>query len=181
MSVSPDRPPPERAASVPRRVPADAACVQRWLAHDPAHPRRRRVEEWARFDVIRGLLLQQLRRDVRMWLLQGGNLLRGVARYALVTGLVLVLAPPVLVFWESFLWPVADPSPRLPLPAPESGPPGGGVPALGSLGVICLLWLVLLDILYGHRLSRWRNVFVDQAERIAWAVVDAEAPKEKGL
>jgi hypothetical protein len=111
-----------------------------------------------------------------MWVWQGGNVLVGLVRYALFLGVFLVLAPPVLVFWESVLWPAAAPLPRLPLPAPESEPPGGGVPALWSLGVLCLLWLGMLDILCGHRLSHWRNVFVAKAERIAWAVVDAEFP-----
>jgi hypothetical protein len=166
----------------PERSPDDAACVQQWLARDPALPRRRSVEEWARFDGIRELLLQQLRRDVRMWLLQGGNVLRGLMRYALVTGLFLALVPPVLVFWEPFLWPVADTPPRLPLPAPE------GAPALWHGVVIGLLGLVLLDILLGCRLSRFRNVFVEKAERVAWAVVTAEpsagagtAPRRPGV
>jgi hypothetical protein len=154
----------------------DEREVQWWLAQDPAHPRRRRVEEWARFDGIRSRLLRHLVRDPRMWLRQGGNVLAGLMRYALVTGLFLALAPPVLVFWEGVLWPVAEPPPPLPLPAPEGEPPVGGRPALWVLGVLCLLCLVMLDILCGYRLSRWRNVFVATAERLAWAVVDAEPP-----
>lgn len=159
---------------LPERSPDDAACVQRWLARDPERPRPRSPAECARFWRIRRLLLRHLVRDTRMWGWQGANVLYGLLRYALFLGVFLVLAPPVLVFWEPFLWPVADSPPRLPLPAPEGGPPVGGVPALGSLGVICLLWLAMLDILCGHRLSRWRNVFVAKAERVAWAVVDAE-------
>ena len=162
----------------PATPSSEAACVAQWLARDPARPRRRSPAEWERFGVIRRRLLRHVLRDPRMWVWQGGNVLVGLVRYALFLGVFLVLAPPVLVFWESVLWPAAAPLPRLPLPAPESRPPVEGVPAFLSLGVICLLWLVMLDILCGHCLSRWRNVFVAKAERIAWAVVDAEPPEE---
>ena len=151
---------------LPERSSYDAACVQQWLARDPARPYPRSVEEWARFDVLRARLLRHLVRDLRMWLLQGGNVLGGLARYATYLGLFLVLAPPVLVFWAGVLWPAADPPPRLSLPVLE------GAPTRWTVVVVCLTGLVLLDILLGWRLSRFRNVFVERAERIAWAVVD---------
>lgn len=154
--------------------------VQQWLARDPAHPHRRSPAEWARFRVMRRRLLRPLRRDPRLWLLQGGNILGGLARYALFLGGFLVLAPPVLVFWAGVCWPVGDPPPRLSLPVPEGGPPVEGIPGLWSLGGICLAWLVMLDILLGWRLSRFRNVFVARAERIAWAVVDEEFAVARG-
>jgi hypothetical protein len=154
--------------------------VQQWLARDPACPRWRSPAAWARFGVIRRRLLRHLLRDPWMWGWQGWNVLVGLARYALFLGVFLVLAPPILAFWGSVLWPAAAPLPRLPLPAPESGPPVGGVPVLGSLGVLGLLWLVMLDILCGYRLSRWSNVFMARATRIAWVIVDAEPPAALG-
>ena len=122
-------------------TPPDAE-VQQWLARDPVGPDQGRAAAWARFVLIRSRLLRHLRRDPRMWRLQGRNILRGLARL----GLFLGLAPPVLAFWEPVVWP--------------------------AVVVVGLLGLLLVDRLLGHRLSRLRNVFVERAERIAWAVVD---------
>jgi hypothetical protein len=100
--------------------------------------------------VIRRHLLRHLVRDPGMWVLQGKNGLRGLARL----GLGLALAPPVLAFWEPVGWPA--------------------VVGVGFLG------LVLLDLLLGQRLSGCRNVFVDKAERLAWVAVAAEPPAAAG-
>jgi hypothetical protein len=133
----------------------------------------------AHFWRIRRRLLWHLRRDPWMWGLQAMNVLGGLARYATYLGLVLVLAPPVLVFWAEVVWPPAgEPPPRLPFPVPEGGLPAEGGPVLGLLGGIGLAWLVMLDLLLGWRLSRCQNVFVARAERLAWAVLDAETPEE---
>jgi hypothetical protein len=129
-------------------TPPDAE-VQWWLARDPAHPCRQSAAAWARFGVIRSRLLRHLRRDPCMWQLQGRNILRGLARLGM---LGLAPAPPVLAFWEPGRWPV--------------------VLGVGYLG------LLLVDRLLGQRLSRFRNVFVDQAERLAWVVVALETPEE---
>ena len=125
--------------------------VQQWLTRDPCGPGPRRAATWARFVLIRSRLLRHLQRDPRMWLQQGENILRGLTRL----GLFLGLAPPVLAFWDPVRWPA--------------------VLGVGFLG------LLLVDRLLGQRLSGFRNVFVDTAERIAWAVLAGETPDEGTL
>jgi hypothetical protein len=124
--------------------------VQQWLTRDPCGPGSQRTAVWARFVLLRARLLRHLRRDPRMWLQQGENILRGLTRL----GLFLGLAPPVLAFWEPVVWPA--------------------VVVVGCLG------LLLVDRLLGKRLSRFRNVFIDKAERIAWTVVATEPSAAAG-
>jgi hypothetical protein len=95
--------------------------------------------------MIRRRLLRHLVRAPQMWRLQGRNVLRGLARLGVLGR---GLAPPVLAFWEPCRWPAVV---------------GGGV-----------LGLLLVDRLLGQRLSRFRNVFVERSERVAWAVVTTE-------
>ena len=122
--------------------------VQQWLTRDPCGPGSRRAAA-LRFAVLRSRLLRHLVRDPRLWLEQGRNSLQGLARLGL---LGLAPAPPVLAFWDPVRWPA--------------------VLGVGFLG------LLLVDRLLGQRLSGFRNVFVDTAERIAWAVLAAETPDE---
>lgn len=124
------------------------AEIQQWLTRDPCGPGPRRVAVWAHFVLLRSRLLRHLQQDPCMWLQQGENILRGLTRL----GLFLGLAPPVLAFWEPVVWPA--------------------VVVVGFLG------LLLLDRLLGQRLSGFRNVFVDTAERLAWVVVAMETPEE---
>jgi hypothetical protein len=152
----------------PEIPPSETTWMHQGVACDAA--RRRSREEWARFGVIRARLLRQLRRDPWMWVLQGGNVLRGLARSGVYLGLFLVLVPPVLSFWEGVLW------------APADTPPRGSevVSTWVWRGLLWLMGVVLADLLLGCRLSRVRNVFVDTAERMAWAVVDAAPPAAGG-
>jgi hypothetical protein len=122
--------------------------VQRWLARDPVGPGPWHAAA-LRFAVLRSRLLRHLVRDPSLWLEQGRNSLQGLARLGL---LGLAPAPSVLAFWDPVRWPA--------------------VLGVGFLG------LLLVDRLLGQRLSGFRNVFVDTAERIAWAVLAAETPDE---
>jgi hypothetical protein len=138
--------------------------MPQWLTRHPADPRRRSVAEWARFGVLRHRLLRQCLRDPSLWLLQGRTVLRVLARYALYLGLFLVLAPPILGFWEAVMWPADS----------AAAAPDGILMRWLHRGLLWLLGLVLVDLLLGCRLSRFRNIFVATAERLAWAVVDEE-------